>query len=227
MWVLPMNQDKKHTSELESIIARIEGGKSELQYRRDQVVYSQGDPADYVLCIRAGTVKVTVASEAGNEAVVAVLQQGHFCGEDCLIGHKLRAATVTALTECVLTRLPKARIIRALHDDVAFSELFIAYLVERNIRMQEDLVDQLFNSIEKRLARLLLILASHGKGDWPDQIIPKITQETLADMVGTSRTRVNFFMNKFRQLGLIEYNGDIKVHRSLLNTLLHELPEIK
>jgi CRP/FNR family cyclic AMP-dependent transcriptional regulator len=223
----PMNQNKKHASGPESIIARIEGGKSELRYQRDQIVYSQGDTADCILYVRAGTVKVTVASEAGKEAVVAILQPGDFCGEDCLTGHRLRAATVRALTECVLTRLPKARIIRALRDDAEFSGLFTTYLVERNIRMQEDLVDQLLNSTEKRLARLLLILANYGKQDRPDPIIPKITQETLAEMVGTSRTHVNFFMNKFRQLGFIEYNGEIKVHRSLLNMVLHEKPEIK
>jgi len=222
-----MNQNKKPASEAESIIARIEGGRSELRYQRDQIVYSQGDPADSILYVRAGTVKVTVASDAGKEAVVAILQPGSFCGEDCLTGHKLRAAAVTALTDCVLTRLPKASVIRALHDDAEFSELFATYLVERNIRMQEDLVDQLLNSTEKRLARLLLILANYGKEDRPDPIIPKITQETLAEMVGTSRTHVNFFMNKFRQLGFIEYNGEIKVHRSLLNMLLHEKTEIR
>jgi CRP/FNR family cyclic AMP-dependent transcriptional regulator len=221
-----MNQDENHASEFDSIIARIEGGKSELKYQRDQIIYSQGEPAEYVLYVRAGAVKVTVASEAGKDAVVAILQRGNFCGEDCLAGQKLRVATVTALIECVLTRLPKERIIRALRDDAEFSELFMTYLLERNIRMQEDLVDQLFNSTERRLALLLLILANYGK-DWPEAIIPKITQETLADMIGTSRAHVNFFMNKFRQLGLIEYNGDIKVNRSLLNALLHEKPEIK
>jgi CRP-like cAMP-binding protein len=222
-----MNQGGQRAPDPESVVARIEGGKSETRYQRDQIVYSQGDPADFVLYVRAGTVKVTVASEAGKEAVVAILQPGSFCGEDCLTGHRLRTATVTALTECVLTRLLKARIIHALHDDAEFSELFTRYLMERNIRLQEDLVDQLLNSTERRLARLLLILANYGKEDRPDPIIPKITQETLADMVGTSRTHVNFFMNKFRQLGFIDYNGEIKVHRSLLNMLLHEKPEIK
>ena len=222
-----MNQGKRHASDSESVVARIEGGRSESRYQRDQIVYSQGDPADFVLYVRAGTVKVTVASEEGKEAVVAILQPGSFCGEDCLTAHRLRTATVTALTECVLTRLLKARIIHALHDDTEFSELFTRYLMERNIRLQEDLVDQLLNSTERRLARLLLILANYGKEDRPDPIIPKITQETLADMVGTSRTHVNFFMNKFRQLGFIDYNGEIKVHRSLLNMLLHEKPEIK
>jgi CRP/FNR family cyclic AMP-dependent transcriptional regulator len=222
-----MNQGRERASDPESVVARIEGGKSESRYQSDQIVYSQGDTADFVLYVRAGTVKVTVASEAGREAVVGILGPGSFCGEDCLTGHRLRTATVTALTDCVLTRLPKARIINALHGDTEFSELFTTYLMKRNIRLQEDLVDQLLNSTERRLARLLLILANYGKEDRPDPIIPKITQETLAEMVGTSRTHVNFFMNKFRQLGFIDYNGEIKVHRSLLNMLLHEKPEIK
>jgi CRP/FNR family cyclic AMP-dependent transcriptional regulator len=217
-------------SHTESILARIDGGKSESKYQRDEIAYSQGDPADSVFYVRIGRVKVTIVSEEGKEAVVAIFQPGAFCGEECLTGHKLRIATVTALTECVLIRLPKASIIRALHDDPAFSELFTTYLMERSIRVQEDLVDQLLNSTEKRLARLLLILANYGKEDRPDPIVPKINQETLAEMIGTSRTHVNFFMNKFRQLGFIEYDGDtkgeIKVNRSLLNMLLHEKPQI-
>ena len=225
-----MNEDKNHTTDSESILARITGGKSELKYSRDQIAYSQGDPADFVFYVRAGSVKVTIVSEEGKEAVVAIHLPGNFCGEECLTGHKLRLATVTALTECELVRLPKASVIRALHDDVEFSELFTTYLLERNIRVQEDLVDQLLNSTEKRLARLLLILANYGKEDRPDPIVPKISQETLAEMIGTSRTHVNHFMNKFRQLGLIEYNGDtrgeIKVNRSLLNLMLHEKPQI-
>jgi CRP/FNR family cyclic AMP-dependent transcriptional regulator len=172
---------------------------------------------------------VAVVSETGKEAVVAILQPGSFCGEECLTGHKLRMATVTALTECTLLSLPKASIIRALHDDAKFSELFTTYLMERNIRAQEQLVDQLLNSTEKRLARILLILANYGKEDRPDPILPKINQETLAEMIGTTRTHVNFFMNKFRQLGFIEYDGDprgeIRVNRSLLNMLLHEKPQ--
>jgi CRP/FNR family cyclic AMP-dependent transcriptional regulator len=173
---------------------------------------------------------VTVVSEEGKEAVVAILQSGGFFGEECLTGHKLRMATVTALSGCVLIQMSKKSVIRALHDDPEFSELFTTYLMERNIRVQEDLVDQLLNSTERRLARLLLILANYGKEDRPDPIVPKINQETLAEMIGTTRTHVNFFMNKFRQLGFIEYNGDtkgdIKVHRSLLNMLLHEKPQI-
>jgi CRP/FNR family cyclic AMP-dependent transcriptional regulator len=222
-----MNQNKKHAVDPGPIIARIEGGNTRITYQRDQIVYSQGDPADSVFYIQDGTAKVTVVSEAGKEAVVAVLQAGDLCGEDSLAGHRVRTATVRALTECVLARMSTASVTSALHHDAEFSDLFTTYLVKRNIRLQEDMVDQLLNSTEKRLARLLLILARYDKDDRPNPIIPKISQETLADMIGTSRTHVNFFMNKFRQLGFIEYNGDIKVHRSLLNSLLHENPEIK
>jgi CRP/FNR family cyclic AMP-dependent transcriptional regulator len=220
----------RHASDSESILARIDGGKSESKYQRDEIAYSQGDPADSVFYVQIGRVKVTVVSEEGKEAVVAIFQAGNFCGEECLTGHKLRMATVTALTECVLIRMPKASIIRALHDDPGFSELFTTYLMGRNIRVQEDLVDLLLNSTEKRLARLLLILANYGKEDRPEPIVPKINQETLAEMIGTSRTHVNFFMNKFRQLGFIEYSGDpkgdMKVNRSLLHMLLHEKSQI-
>jgi CRP/FNR family transcriptional regulator, cyclic AMP receptor protein len=225
-----MNQNETQASDPESILARIDGGKWESKYQKDQIAYCQGDPADCVYYIKSGKVKVTVVSEEGKEAVVAILQPGNFCGEKCLTGHKLRMTTVTALTDCVFVRMAKASIVRALHDDPEFSELFTADLMERNIRVQEDLVDQLLNSTEKRLARLLLILANHGKEDRRDPIVPKINQETLAEMIGTSRTHVNFFMNKFRKLGFIEYNGDtkgdIRVHRSLLNMLLHEKPHI-
>jgi CRP/FNR family cyclic AMP-dependent transcriptional regulator len=225
-----MTQNKKRTLDSEAVIARINGGKSELPYQKDQIVYSQGKAADSVFYVRSGKIKITVVSEEGKEAVVAILQPGSFCGEECLTGHKLRMSTVKALTECGLVRMAKAATMRALHDDQQFSELFTAYLMERNIRVQEDLVDQLLNSTEKRLARLLLILANYGKEDRPEPIVPKINQETLAEMIGTSRTHVNFFMNKFRQLGLIEYNGEtrgeIKVNRSLLNLLLHEKPQI-
>jgi CRP/FNR family transcriptional regulator, cyclic AMP receptor protein len=225
-----VNQNKAHTSDPEFILARIKGGKSELKYPPGHIAYSQGDLASFVFYIRTGSVKVTVVSEKGKEAVVAILQPGSFCGEECLTGHKLRMATVTALTECVLVRMPKADIVHALHDDPDFSELFTTHLMERNIRVQEDLVDQLLNSTEKRLARLLLILANYGKEDRPDPIVPKINQGTLAEMIGTSRTHVNFFMNKFRRLSFIEYDGDtrgkIKVNRSLLNVLLHGKSQI-
>jgi CRP/FNR family cyclic AMP-dependent transcriptional regulator len=225
-----MNQNEKHALDPQHILAKINGGKSESKYQRDQIVFSQGDPADFVFYLQTGRVKVTVVSEEGKEAVVAILQSGGFFGEECLTGHKLRMATVTALSGCVLIQMSKKSVIRALHDDPEFSELFTTYLMERNIRVQEDLVDQLLNSTERRLARLLLILANYGKEDRPDSIVPKINQETLAEMIGTSRTHVNSFMNKFRQLGFIEYDGDtkgeIKVNRSLLNMLLHEKPKI-
>src|SRR5450631_2397510 len=218
-----MSQNEEHPINPESILARVDG--VELECKKDQVVYAQGNPADFVFYVQDGRIKVSVISEEGKEAVVAILQPGNFFGEECLTGHHLRMATVTALTECLLLRMPKASIIRALHDDPDFSELFTTYLMERNIRVQEDLVDQLLNSTEKRLARLLLILANYGKEDRPDPIVPKINQETLAEMIGTSRTHVNHFMITFGQLCLIEYNsdtrGDIRVNRSLLNLMLH------
>jgi CRP/FNR family transcriptional regulator, cyclic AMP receptor protein len=217
-----MTEAKKSAPSADTIIARIDGGRSEARLQRDQIVYSQGDPADFVFYLVSGKVKVTVVSEGGKEAVVAILQPGHFCGEECLTGHQLRMSTVKVLTDCHLIKMPKTAVIAALHRDQEFAELFTLYLMERNIRIQEDLVDQLLNSTEKRLARLLLILANYGKEDRPDPIVPRINQETLAEMIGTSRTHVNFFMNKFRQLGFIEYNGDIKVNRSLLNMLLHD-----
>jgi CRP/FNR family cyclic AMP-dependent transcriptional regulator len=228
--IIRMSHDENCERAPRSILARLDGGKSELEYRRDQIVYSQGEPADCVFYVRAGTVKAAVITEAGKQAVVAILRPGSFCGEDCLTGHELRMATVTALTECVLARLPAAGVTRALRHDPEFSELFMTHLVDRNIRMQEDLVDQLLNSTEKRLARLLLTLADNGQEEWPRPSIPKISQEMLAEMIGTSRARVNFFMNKFRQLGFIAYDSDpqggIKINRTLLNTLLRERPHI-
>jgi CRP/FNR family cyclic AMP-dependent transcriptional regulator len=221
-----MAQAQKGAPDPEAIIGRIEGGRSEARYQRDQILYSQDDPADGVFYVQSGQVTITVVSEEGKEAVVAILPSGSFCGEECLTGHTLRISTARALTECVLVRMAKASIVRALHEDQDFARLFTTYLITRNIRVQEDLADQLLNSTEKRLARLLLILANSGKEDRPDPILPRINQETLAEMIGTSRTHVNFFMNKFRQLGFIEYNGDIKVNRSQLNMLLHEKPRI-
>ena len=166
-------------------------------------------------------------SEQGKEAVVAVLGTGDFFGEGCLGGQVLRLATVAALTECAITRITKAEIVSVIHKEPAFAELFISHLLARNSRVEEDLVDQLFNSSEKRLARTLLLLANFGKEGEPEPVLAKISQETLAEMIGTTRSRVSFFMNKFRQLGLIDYNGHIEVHRSLLNVVLHEKPEIR
>jgi CRP/FNR family transcriptional regulator, cyclic AMP receptor protein len=207
-------------------LAKVDGGRSVADYSKNQIVYAQGDPADSVFYIHKGKAKVTVLSEQGKEAVVALLATGDFFGEGCLAGQPLRMATVSTLQESVIARISKADIIRVIHEEPSFAELFISHLLARNIRVEEDLVDQLFNSSEKRLARVLLLLANFGKEDKPEPVIPKISQETLAEMIGTTRSRVNFFMNKFRQLGLINYNGQIEVRSSLLNVVLHEKPEI-
>jgi CRP/FNR family transcriptional regulator, cyclic AMP receptor protein len=193
----------------------------------NQIVFSQGHPADSIFFIEQGKVKVTVVSEQGKEAVVAILGPGQFCGEGCLAGQTRRMATATAITETEIMRLEKAAVVRVLHDEPAFSEFFVSHLLARNIRVEENLVDQLFNSSEKRLARALLLLANFGKEGRPEPIIAKISQETLADMVGTTRSRVSFFMNKFRQLGFIEYNGNVVVHSSLLSVVLHDQPQIR
>jgi CRP/FNR family transcriptional regulator, cyclic AMP receptor protein len=210
-----------------AFLSKVNGGRTVAEYRKNKVVYRQGDPADSVFFIRSGKVKKTVVSEQGKEAVVAVLGADDFFGEGCLAGQALRLGTVAALTECVIARISKADITRVIQEEPAFAELFIAHLLARNSRVEEDLVDQLFNSSEKRLARTLLLLANFGKEGQPEPILAKISQETLAEMVGTTRSRVSRFMNKFRQLGLINYNGHIEVHRSLLNVVLHEKPHIR
>ena len=210
-----------------AFLSKVNGARTISQYRKNQVVYRQGDPADSVFYIQRGEVKKTVLSEQGKEAVVAVLGTGDFFGEGCLGGQVLRLATVTALTECAITRITKADITRVIHEEPAFAELFISHLLARNSRVEEDLVDQLFNSSEKRLARTLLLLANFGKDVEPEPVLAKISQETLAEIIGTTRARVSFFMNKFRRLGLIDYNGKIEVHRSLLSLVLHEKPEIR
>ena len=190
-------------------------------------MYTQGDPADSVFYIQSGKVKKIVVSEQGKEAVVALLGTGDFFGEGCLRGETLRLAAVSAMTESVIMRIPKENIVRVIHEEPAFAKMFISHLLHRNSRVEEDLVDQLFNSSEKRLARTLLLLANFGKEGEPEPILAKISQETLAEMIGTTRSRVSAFMNKFRQLGLINYNGRIEIHRSLLNVVLHENPEIR
>ena len=207
-------------------LATVNGGRSISKYRMNQKVFSQGSSADAVFYIQKGKVKITVVSEQGKEAVVAVLGPDEFCGEGCLTGQPLRLATATAMTECEIMRLEKATMIRVLHEEPAFSEMFVSHLLARTIRVEADLVDQLFNSSEKRLARALLLLANFGKEGEPEPILAKISQETLAEMIGTTRSRVSAFMNKFRELGLIDYNGRIEVHRSLLNVVLHEQPHI-
>ena len=193
-----------------------------IEFRKDQVLFAQGDPADSVFYVQEGQVKVTVLSEEGKEAVVAIHAAGDFCGEGCLAGQTVRIASVVAMTSGVAKRIEKAAIINMIHENREFSELFTAYLLARTLRVEADLVDQLFNSSEKRLARLLLILANFGKEGKPEAIIPKVSQETLAEMIGTTRSRVNFFMNKFRQLGFIDYNGNLEVRSSLLSVVLHD-----
>ena len=207
-------------------LATVNGGRSISKYRKGETVFSQGTPADAVFYILKGKVKVTVVSEQGKEAVVAVLGPDEFCGEGCLTGQPVRLATAVAMTECEIMRLEKATVIRVLHEEPAFSEMFVSHLLARTIRVEADLVDQLFNSSEKRLARALLLLANFGKDGRPEPIIAKVSQETLAEMIGTTRSRVSFFMNKFRKLGLIDYNGQIEIHTSLLNVVLHEEPHI-
>jgi CRP/FNR family transcriptional regulator, cyclic AMP receptor protein len=208
-------------------LAKVNGGRVISNYRKDQTVFRQGDPADSVFYIQSGKVKITVISEQGKEAVVALLRTDDFFGEGCLTGQPLRLSTASAMAQCVIVRISKADITDVIHKEPAFAELFIAHLLARNSRVEEDLVDQLFNSSEKRLARTLLLLANFGKEGRPEQVLAKISQETLAEMIGTTRSRVSFFMNKFRELGLIDYNGHIEVHSSLLNVVLHETPEIK
>jgi CRP/FNR family transcriptional regulator, cyclic AMP receptor protein len=208
-----------------AFLAKVGEGKTIATYCKDEIVFSQGEIADAVFYIQKGKIKLSVVSEQGKEAVVAILAPGQFFGEGCLNGHPLRIATTTAIEDCVITRLAKAVMVSTIHNEPNFSELFMAYLLNRNSRIEEDLIDQLFNSSEKRLARLLLLLANFGKEGRPQPIAGKISQETLAEMIGTTRSRVSFFMNKFRKLGFIDYNGEIEVHNSLLNVVLYDKPE--
>jgi CRP/FNR family transcriptional regulator, cyclic AMP receptor protein len=208
-------------------LAKVNGGRSISNYRKDQTVYTQGAPADAVFYIQSGKVKKTVVSKQGKEAVVGLFGTGDFFGEGCMTGQPLRLGTVRAMAESVIVRITKADVTRVIHEEPAFAELFIAHLLARNSRVEEDLVDQLFNSSEKRLARILLLLANFGKEGKPEPVIAKISQETLAEMIGTTRSRVSFFMNKFRELGFVKYNGHIEVHSSLLNVVLHDKPEIR
>jgi CRP/FNR family cyclic AMP-dependent transcriptional regulator len=208
-------------------LATIDGGRTLSYYQEGEVIFTQGEPADSVFYIQKGKVKITVVSQQGKEAVVAVLGPDEFSGEGCLAGQPRRMATASAMTKCDIMQLQMADIIRVLHEEPAFSEMFVSHLLARTIRVEADLVDQLFNSSEKRLARALLLLANFGKEGRPETVIAKISQETLAEMIGTTRSRVSFFMNKFRKLGLIDYNGHLEVHSSLLNVVLHEDPRIE
>ena len=203
-------------------LAKVGTGKTVSTYASGRTLYKQGDPADSVFYIQTGKVKVTVLSKHGKEAVLAILDAGEFFGEACLNGHPLRVTTVVAMTESSIMRLNKSAMVRVLHDEPEFSELFIAFLLSRNSRIEEDLVDQLFNSSEKRLARILLLLSNFGKNGKHEFEVPKISQETLAEMVGTTRPRVNHFLNRFRKLGFIDYNGGMLVHASLMNFILRD-----
>jgi CRP-like cAMP-binding protein len=208
--------------DLKVFLSKTNGGRTMVDCSENGVIFSQGDSADAVFYIQKGKVKLTVLSRQGKEAVVAILGVGDFFGEGCLAGQPLRMGTAVSMSGCSIMRLEKAEVVRALHEQPSFSEVFVAHLLSRNIRIEEDLVDQLFNSSEKRLARVLLLLANFGKEGTPQTVIPKMSQETLAGIVGTTRSRVSFFMNRFRKLGFIEYNGGMKVHSSLLNVVLHD-----
>lgn len=192
------------------------------KFRKKENIFSQGDPAESVFYLREGTVQLSVLSTRGKEAIIAVLEPGSFFGEDCLAGQPLRIVRATALMPCITFEIKKKTMVSLVRAKPAFSEIFMAHLLSRNVRIQEDLVDQLFNSSEKRLARMLLLLANFGKDGRPETVIPSISQEKLAEMIGTTRSRVNSFMNKFRRLGFIEYNGELRVHSSLLNVILHD-----
>jgi CRP-like cAMP-binding protein len=218
----PRKPQRAARFDLKAFLAKAGDGRTLVECRQKQVLFSQGDPADAVFYILKGKIKLTVLSRHGKEAVVAMLGPDDFFGEGCLAGQPLRMATATATTDGSIMKLEKKAIVRLLHEQPTFSDLFMSYVLSRNIRIEEDLVDQLFNSSEKRLARTLLLLAHIGKEREAEVVVPKISQESLADIVGTTRARVSFFMNRFRQLGLIEYNGELRVHSALLNIVLHD-----
>jgi CRP/FNR family transcriptional regulator, cyclic AMP receptor protein len=219
--IMPDSFDSK------AFLAKVGTGKTISIYQKDQNIFEQGDAADTIFYVQSGRIKLTVQSERGKEAVVGILEAGQFFGEGCMNGHPLRISTTTALEDSVITAITKKAMLEVLRIEPAFSEMFVAYLLKRNGRIEEDLIDQLFNSSERRLARLLLLLANFGKEGHPQPIEPNISQETLAEMIGTTRSRVSFFMNRFRKLGLISYNGKIAVNSSLLSAVLHDKPEIQ
>jgi CRP-like cAMP-binding protein len=215
---------KRRKFDPQTFLSTINGGRTIVAFPKKQAIFAQGDTADAVFYIQTGKVKLTVVSKTGKEATIGILNEGDFFGEGCLTGQPLRLCSATAMTDCTVMRIDKQSMMDVIHREHAFSDMFVAYLLTRNIRHEEDLVDQLFNSSEKRLARILLLLANFGKDGKPESVIPKISQETLAEMVGTTRSRVNFFMNKFRKLGFVDYQtGDeLQVHSSLLNIVLHD-----
>ena len=206
----------------QTFLSTIDGGRAVAAFPKRQTVFAQGDSGDSVFYIQKGKVKLTVVATSGKEATIGILNGGSFFGEGCLTGQPLRLGSATAMTDCTVMKIDKKSMVEVLHRETAFSELFVAYLLARNIRYEEDLVDQLFNSSEKRLARVLLLLAHFGKDGKPEVAIPKMSQETLAEMIGTTRSRVSFFMNRFRKLGFVRYNGKLEVHSSLLNIVLHD-----
>jgi CRP/FNR family cyclic AMP-dependent transcriptional regulator len=222
-----LEKPPKDSFDARVFLAKMGAGKTILEFDKGQNVFEQGDVAETIYYIQKGRIKLTVLSDQGKEAVVGILEPGQFFGEGCLNGQNLRISTTTAMEHCIITAITKPAMVAALHDEPAFSELFMTYLLTRNNRIEEDLIDQLFNSSERRLARMLLLLANFGKEGSPQPINPHVSQETLAEMIGTTRSRVSFFMNKFRKLGLISYNGHIEVNSSLLTAVLHDRPQLK
>jgi CRP/FNR family cyclic AMP-dependent transcriptional regulator len=218
----PVAAKRRSKFDPKTFLSTIDGGRTIVAFPKNQPIFVQGDSSDAVFYIQKGKVKLTVVSEAGKEATIGILNDGDFFGEGCLTGQSLRLGAATAMNDCSVMRIEKKTMMEVLHREHAFSDMFVAYLLARNIRYEADLVDQLFNSSEKRLARILLLLAHFGKDGKREVAIPKISQETLAEMVGTTRSRVSFFMNRFRKLGFIRYNGEIEVHSSLLNIVLHD-----
>jgi CRP/FNR family cyclic AMP-dependent transcriptional regulator len=215
---------KRRQFDPKSFLRVINGGRKILAFPKQQAIFVQGDPSDAVFYIQKGKVKLTVVSKTGKEATIGILKEGDFFGEACLTGQPLRLCSATALTDCSVMRVEKKTMLNVLHEEHAMSDVFVAYLLTRNSRYEEDLVDQLFNCSEKRLARMLLMLAHFGKEGEPQPVIPKISQETLAQMVGTTRSRISFFMNRFKKLGLIDYDkrSALQVHGALLNVILHD-----
>jgi len=213
---------KRSKFDPKTFLSTIDGGRKLAAFSKKQPIFVQGDSSDAVFYIQKGKVKLTVVSKSGKEATIGILNEGNFFGESCLTGQALRLYSATAMTDCSVMRIDKKSMVEVLHREHAFSDMFVAYLLTRNVRYQEDLVDQLFNSSEKRLARVLLLLARFGKDGKPEVAIPKISQEALAEMVGTTRSRVSFFMNRFRKLGFVRYNGELEVHSSLLSIVLHD-----
>ncbi len=219
----PQPKNKNTVFDPETFLAQTGVGRTILSLKKNETAFVQGDRSDTIFYVQKGQLKITVTSANGKEAAIGLVGGGEFLGENCMISaHPLRLATATAMTECALLKISKAEMVRVLHEEHELSDMFLSFLLTRNARIQADLVDQLFNSSEKRLARILLLLAQFGKEGKPETVVPKISQETLAEMIGTTRSRVSFFMNRFRKLGFIEYNGEVRVHNSLLNIFLQE-----